>query len=440
MYSRRRTGMDKWIGTCALLVALGSATCDSLTDVNATDIVGPASLANANGAATLYAGAVGSFTDAFAVGSRSQMISTGLVSDEFFSGHPVSVWSDYDFRVFPEPGEAQPYTDLQKARISGLQAIGPLQEFAPSPPARIGEVFAYIGYIETFLGENMCSGIPLGALVNDEPVLGEPLTTAQMLERSVASFDSATSYAVDDTRIANLAMVGRGRALLNLGRFGDAAAAVAAVPTTFSFATSHSTALQINGYYTAGFVSRGAVVADREGTNGLDFRSANDPRVPWRAAGKGNDSIVDHFQFMRYSSPSSPVVLASGVEARLIETEAAYHANPDNSSPAGTGWLGILNSLRATMINPPLIPLSDPGSRAAREDLIFRERAFWLYGTGHRHGDMRRLVRQYGRDAESVFPTGFNRPGIPYGTDVNLAPPATQRNNPSYNGCLDRNA
>jgi len=80
-------------------------------------------------------------------------------------------------------------------------------------------------------------------------------------------------------------------------------------------------------------------------------------------------------------------------------------------------------------------------------DVLFRERAFWLYATGHRLGDMRRLIRQYGRDPETVFPTGdYYKGGLTYGEDVNLPLPRREANNPNVgnnpnpDGCLDRSA
>ena len=38
--------------------------------------------------------------------------------------------------------------------------------------------------------------------------------------------------------------------------------------------------------------------------------------------------------------------------------------------------------------------------------LFFREKAFWTFGRGQRLGDERRLVRQYGRTQDQVFPVG----------------------------------
>jgi starch-binding outer membrane protein, SusD/RagB family len=76
-------------------------------------------------------------------------------------------------------------------------------------------------------------------------------------------------------------------------------------------------------------------------------------------------------------------------------------------------------------------------------DLIFRERAFWLFSTGHRVGDLRRLIKFYQRSAESVFPTGEWHKGGPYGPDVNFPVPQAEETNPNVipnNTCTDRKA
>ena len=136
------------------------------------------------------------------------------------------------------------------------------------------------------------------------------------------------------------------------------------------------------------------------------------------------------------------MTIVSGVEARLIEAEAQLAANP-------AGALTTLNALRAPTGAGSggvagLAPLTDAGSPLARENQLFRERAFWLFGRGHRVGDLRRLIREYGRAPETVFPTGAWHKGGSYGTDVNLPIPEAERNNPnmpqSGELCMDRNA
>src|SRR5947207_8877788 len=82
-----------------------------------------------------------------------------------------------------------------------------------------------------------------------------------------------------------------------------------------------------------------------------------------------------------------------------------------------------------------LSPLADPGTPAARLSQVMRERAMWLYLTGHRQGDLRRLAHVYSQTAASLYPTGtYTNPGfgplilpattngIAYGTDVVFLP------------------
>jgi len=57
-----------------------------------------------------------------------------------------------------------------------------------------------------------------------------------------------------------------------------------------------------------------------------------------------------------------------------------------------------------------------------------------------RLGNLRRLIRQYGRLQENVFPDGpFHKGGV-HGTDVNFSIPDAEFTNPNYKGCLDRKA
>jgi len=97
-----------------------------------------------------------------------------------------------------------------------------------------------------------------------------------------------------------------------------------------------------------------------------------------------------------------------------------------------------LNTLRAA---GGLDPLPTPGDLTTATDVLFRERAFWLFATGHRLGDMRRLIRQYARPADTVFPIGdYFKGGLSYGDAVNLPLPRRETNNPNVTGCLDREA
>ena len=68
----------------------------------------------------------------------------------------------------------------------------------------------------------------------------------------------------------------------------------------------------------------------------------------------------------------------------------------------------------------PALPA--PADQTSALDLFFREKALSRFQRSYRMDDLRRLVRQYGRTQDKVFPTGnFTRNGTPsgqFGTQV----------------------
>jgi starch-binding outer membrane protein, SusD/RagB family len=425
-----------WLRRAALATMVVSLQvgCDSLTDVEAPDVVKPEQLANAQGAEALTNAALASLYQPY-VGF---VYNAGLLSDEFTFATPLTQFADIDYRTqsltFTEYGPIL----MHRTRTMATLAIESRRQYVPTPTARIGQLFAYKGYVEMLLGETSCNGTPLSEVVNFQPIYGGPMSSDSMLRRAAATLDSAVLLAADSPRILNLARVARGRALLGLGMFPQAAAVVAGVPTSYVYnaelttvvANQSNTVWQNNNL---GTIS----VADREGVNGLDYQSAMDPRVPTTFLRLGTDGLTPVYVFAKYSGLSSPIPMASGVEARLIQAEAALQANPDDANPAGTGWLGILNDLRATAVTPELPPLADPGTFNARVDLLFRERAFWLFASGHRMGDMRRLLRQYGRSQATLYPIGPYKGGVSYGQDIVFILTLSEQSNPNGRTCTN---
>ncbi len=237
----------------------------------------------------------------------------------------------------------------------------------------------------------------------NQAVYGGPITADSAIVLGLTQLDSALTYVNDSSRVRSLAQVVKGRALLDLGRYGEAALAVTGVPLSFAYRNDGGGALQGNNFVQNDFFWNFNVrlaVGEREGGNGLPFVSAQDPRVRTffrkMRYSKPMDSLYDQ---TKYPDRSTPIVVASGVEAYLIRAEASLHTGEEN-------WLMLLDSLRSHAITPAMPNLSDPGTPSARVDLLYRERAMWLYLTGRRLGDIRRLVRNYQRNPETVFPTG----------------------------------
>ena len=414
----------------ATLVLAVACNTDKILKVVRPDIIDPNALGNTNGANALYAGVIGDMSNMFD-GSLGLNATSGLITDELRFGATPPEIRQMDQRAAPESNTllAGVYRSLHLVRGQADRATASLKALNATDP-RVGEMQAISGLMHILLAENFCSGVPLATPGVD----GEPLTTTAVLQAGIAKLtEAATSSA---TRTKNLAAVLRGRALLDLGQFDAAATAVAAVPTNFEYTTFHSLATdyQKNGYSDYMYNYDGLLVSDREGTNGLNFATAGDPRVPIEGDGGPSrfDGTTPRFYLASRNTLASPAMVASGVEARLIEAEVALRAG--NSAT----WLTKLNAARASF---GLGALTDPGTLISRVDLMFRERAFSLFATSHRLGDLRRLVRQYGRGSETVYPTGaYHKDGLRMGTDIQFIIPQTEKNNPKFTGCLDRAA
>jgi hypothetical protein len=141
-----------------------------------------------------------------------------------------------------------------------------------------------------------------------------------------------------------------------------------------------------------------------------------------------------------WTTRSAPINVVTGLDARLIEAEAKLNAGDF------AGMTSILNALRAAPQNlgpittPAMPALTAPATKDAAVSLFFREKAFWQFGRGQRLGDLRRMIRQYGRTQDQVFPTGVFHKGGTYDVDVNAPVPDVEKSNPLFTGCSDRSA
>jgi len=423
-----------------LCAVSGVAGCGAL-DVSDPTAIQDGELDNATGAALLRGAALKKLAETV----RDGAYLGGLISDEFMVDLPelgqFDTWGDglLDKRESLRyedllAGSLEPgYLRWQETRTAASAALPKLQAYAPE--ARVGEMLAVRGFASLLMAEDFCPGFPLNDMVDGKVVFGPPLSTEEALTKALADFDSAMALAGDSARILNLVQVGRGRTLLGLGRFDEAAAAVADVPTGYVQKLEYRVDVGLDNLrlFFGADVPASRTVADREGGTGLDFVAAADPRLELTPLGTAADGVTALYGMAKYPDANAPVVLASGIEARLIEAEAALHRGDPN-------WLTILNTLRTTQVAPALADTTDPGTDQARVDLLFRERAFWLFGTGHRLGDLRRLVRLYGRASDSVFPTGAYRLGGTYGvaTSIPFAAVFEARFNPAVTGCTSR--
>ena len=439
------------ITAVAASLAIASSGCSpsKVLEVTDPDILNVSDYRSPQGADPLRNGVISDWQSVFAGSIDGLVVTTGNMADEIRSTDTFEDRLSVSSRTVIEnnPAMLGTYRNLHRVHAGAERAILILKEFTPLAVTNIGELYALRGISEIFVGELYCSGVPFSVEDGVTTKFGMPETTNQMFQRAIASYDTALATALTDARVRNIAALGRGRAMLNLGQYAAAATAVASVPTSFKYETFHSTTAgrNENGIWNALSVSVPRyTVVDREGTNGLPFlQTPTDPRVPWVASTRvGFNSLHRNLPNQTLYGRTTSVIVADGVEARLIELEARLQGGTQADRDAVFAGLNTLRATgRANMV-PPQMTGGAPTTQNAAVDLLFRERAYWTWLTGHRLGDLRRLIRQYQRGAETVFPTGALAAPLvgTYGTDINLIIPFEERNNPNFKGCLDRSA
>lgn len=444
----------RWTATVASFAALSVvaatfAACSptEVLEVVDPDIIDPRDVNSAAGANGLRLGALRQFNTATS-GGESLLLLGGLFADEWINGDSFIARQEIDQRVVTVQNSFLTTANraLHRARLTAEQAIDKLAEFAPAPATpswQVAEMYFVQAYVMNIIAEHYCDGIVFSSIVDGVEQYGSPITTAEALTQALAHANTALALTfgttANDLRVQNALKIIKARILVNMStpavsRLADAAAAVAGVPTDFKYEMLHSQTTNSNQFWNFNNNARRYNVSNNEGMNGLNFATANDPRVPvcvgndtrCRTIGvtstRRDDLAQPLYVQMLWPLRESPVAIVSGVEARLIEAEALLTTDPTTS-------LGILNAARATVTG--LTPLADAGTEALRVNQLFRERAFWLFGRGTRTGDMRRLIRQYGRASATVFPTGAWHKSGNYGGDVNFPVPQAEQNNPN---------
>ena len=457
-----RTGWTA-AGLLSLVFASACNVKDELLSPQQPNVIQPGAIQNANGADGLYVGAVGRFTVALNgsptnAGSNQEAAWNwaGLFTDEFKSSDTFSQRIDADQRNLQDNDAlvTQIWAGLQQGRGFSRSAADALLKYEPASTAKIGEMYFEIGFLELTLGQEFCNGIPLGFTVAGQPQYTAPLTTQAVFTTAAARLDTALSYVSGKTDAAsvsvrNAATIAKARALVDLGRYSDAAALVTAIPTSFQFVVNYSNTTVDNEWWILGpsvkrYSLGDSVDVTGQVMNATPFLSLNDPRVPLDKSVSGTPGQFSQVTFnwpAVLSGRDAPLPIATGIDARLIEAEAKLQVGDY------PGMLAILNALRAspqmlgTFPVPVLPPLTTvPTTNDAAVNLLFREKALWQFGRGVRMDDLRRLVRQYGRSQDTVFPSGtFFRGGV-YGSEVAFPVPDAERTNPLFKGCIDRNA
>ena len=283
---------------------------DNLLEPQQPGIITPESVANAGatGAVALYTGALGAL-QAWECGgglltgannnSQSICMYSDLLTDVWKTSDTFTQRIDMDRRVI-QANDAEVtgrYGTIQQARGFFRDAILSLKANAPTETDKIAEMYWALGLTQTALAEYFCNGIPLGYTVGGVPEYTKPYTNVEVYNIALAHLDSASTAlgsgtSANTVRVRNAIAVVRGRVLVDLGKFADAATAVAGVPTSYQYVITYSQPTVSNAIWQNNYAASSSaryVVGDSvalvQGVetvirNAVPFASANDPRVP----------------------------------------------------------------------------------------------------------------------------------------------------------------
>lgn len=457
MPTNQITGRRAPFAHVALLSALvfaAACSTDQLLKVTDPDIINPNDTKSSEAAVALANGAIGTFRSITGGGESTWMFG-GLLADEWSTSSTFVQNDETDQRQVQEfnstvTGELR---QLYRTRTRSIEALVAMKALRPDLRASIAELYLAKGFAEMQLALDFCNGIPISNGNSSPPEDGAPLSNADVFKMAAATLDTAIQWA-NGTDAASVLMnraakTARARVALGLADFATAGSMVTGLPTAWAYQHTFSLTTSTNTLWGQGLSARRYSVGDSvEGNarniavaNAIPFASAKDPRLPVTIPTSGAINGQDGLTYARTTAmwgQLTPVDVVNGVDARMVEAEVLLKAGNV------TGWLAVHNALRAA---PPklgdvqpaaMAPLTDPGSEAARVSLHFREKAFWTFSRGQRLGDMRRLIRQYGRTEANTFPQGVHYKGGSYGKDVNLPIVTDERNNLLFNGCTDR--
>jgi hypothetical protein len=367
--------------------------------------------------------------------SEGQITYSALLGDEFSFAEtfPTRIVIDQRSMVADNLSIKGVFRDLQRARASLDFATEQSASAGAAAPSAI-DLIALSAFADILAAENWCSGVPTSQLTPaGTMVYGFQQTTPSILSVASAKFDTVMSVAAaaGDATLLNLARMGKARALVDLNDIDAAVTYSFQVPTDFVYSIDADGTIPArnNGVFVMQNFQRRWTVSNNEGGNGLPYLTDADPRVPFVANGFGFDGTTPMFMQLKYGTRANSTPLASGVEARLIEAEFRLRQGD------AAQMTNVINSVRVPA-GLPAIPTPPPNAARAT---LFKERAYALWLTSHRLGDLRREIRQYGVTQDQVFPTGPYPKGGVYGADVNFPIPVDAQFNPTGLACLDRN-
>lgn len=410
----------------ALLLAtiLAVTACNSLDKILSVDSpsrVIPSDLEKPANANVIVNSAVADFECAFG----SYILVGGMVGEELHDASIQSQWWPLDKRTFGPSGSIYSsggcsggsggvYVPLSTARWQAENALSLLDgwtdEEVPGRTGLIATSAAFAGYSYVLLAEGMCS-----AAVDGGPELSRNDLAQLADDRFTRAIAAAQEAGIDS--IYHLALVGRARARLDMGKKTEAAADAALVPDDFVWYATFGSEdpIRENQIFVRNRRSQNATVDTFY--RALTFEGTPDPRVTieYDPSRKAADGELPLYYETKYLGADSPIPLARSAEARLITAEVE----------GGQTAVDIINDLHDD-VGLPHFSSTDPAEIMAQ--IIYERRAEFFLESQHL-GDLIRYQLPLRPAAGEPFQA---QKGGVYGSQLCFPLPDVERlNNPN---------
>ena len=245
--------------------------------------------------------------------------------------------------------------------------------------ANTPRAYLYAGFANRFLGENVCNAVYDG---------GPALPNSSHFVRAESLFTRALtiSRALNNTALTNAALAGRAQVYANQGKWTEAAADAALVPTTFR----HNAVFSLNTTRENMDLAAQTITRREVTVWNTVWVADRDPRVLYDTVKtgttitKGQDGATNFFRQKKYITLGDPMALAKGTEMLLIRAEAALRANDV------TNAMLFINQGRTAATLTPLTATTVAGAYVH----LMRERGAVLWLEGRRLFDLKRWLAE----------------------------------------------
>jgi hypothetical protein len=243
--------------------------------------------------------------------------------------------------------------------------------------ANTPRAYLYAGFANRFLGENVCNAVYDG---------GPALPSSNHFVRAESLFTRALTLAraLNNVPLTNAALAGRAQVYANQGKWTEAAADAALVPTAFrhNAVFSTNTTRENLGVAFETINRREVTVWNTVWVADRDPRVAYDTVRTGTALTRGQDGTTIFFRQRKFLTIGDPVALAKGTEMLLIRAEAALRNNDV------TNAMVLINQGRTAATLPALTATTVDAAYVH----LMRERGAVLWLEGRRLFDLRRWL------------------------------------------------